>query len=62
MFGMIKDDRIYQVLLKYNFDLFRGDKNITEYMRGSITPEILELNDRGLIKAMEHTKVTVQPQ
>lgn len=30
---MIKDDRIYQVLLKYNFDLFRGDKNITEYMR-----------------------------
>ena len=25
---MIKDDRIYQVLLKYNFDLFRGDKNI----------------------------------
>lgn len=33
MCGMIKDDRIYQVLLKYNFDLFRGDKNITEYMR-----------------------------
>lgn len=62
VFGMIKDDRIYQVLLKYNFDLFRGDKNITEYMRGSIIPEILELNDRGLIKAMEHTKVTVQPQ
>ena len=31
--GMIKDDRIYQVLLKYNFDLFRGNKNITEYMR-----------------------------
>lgn len=31
--GMIKDDRIYQVLLKYNFDLFRGDKNIIEYMR-----------------------------
>ena len=59
---MIKDDRIYQVLLKYNFDLFRGDKNITEYMRGSIIPEILELHDRGLIKAMEHTKVTVQPQ
>jgi len=88
--GMIKDDRIYQVLLKYNFDLFRGDKNITEYMREHcnqfycdicdavkgdnsflgedfvnllkdelgelqdiclIIPEILELNDRGLIKA-----------
>lgn len=87
---MIKDDRIYQVLLKYNFDLFRGDKNITEYMREHcnqfycdicdavkgdnsflgedfvnllkdelgelqdiclIIPEILELNDRGLIKA-----------
>lgn len=31
--GMIKDDRIYQVLLKHNFDLFRGNKNITEYMR-----------------------------
>ena len=79
-----------QVLLKYNFDLFRGDKNITEYMREhcnqfycdicdalkggnsflgeefvnllngeleklqdicSIIPEILELNDKGLIKA-----------
>ena len=90
MCGMIKDDRIYQVLLKYNFDLFRGDKNITEYMREhcnqfycdicdalkggnsflgeefvnllngeleklqdicSIIPEILELNDKGLIKA-----------
>ena len=33
MCGMIKNDRIYQVLLKYNFDLFRGDKNIAEYMR-----------------------------
>lgn len=90
MCGMIKDDRIYQVLLKYNFDLFRGDKNITEYMREHcnqfycdicdavkgdnsflgedfvnllkdelgelhdiclIILEILELNDRGLIKA-----------
>lgn len=90
VYGMIKDDRIYQVLLKYNFDLFRGDKNITEYMREhcnqyycdildvvqgensfleegfvnllkgkleelqdicSIIPEILELNDSGLIKA-----------
>ena len=90
MCAMIKDDRIYQVLLKYNFDLFRGDKNITEYMREHcnqfycdicdavkgdnsflgedfvnllkdelvelqdiclIIPEILELNDRGLIKA-----------
>lgn len=29
VYGMIKDDRIYQVLQKYNFDLFRGDKNIT---------------------------------
>ena len=87
---MLKEDKIYQVLLKYNFDLFRGDKNIAEYMREhcnqfycdvsdalkgdnfflgeefvnllngeleelqkicSIIPEILELNDRGLIKA-----------
>lgn len=32
VYGMIKNDRIYQVLLKYNFDLFRGDKGITEYM------------------------------
>ena len=30
---MIKDDRIYQVLLKYKFDLFRGNKSIAEYMR-----------------------------
>ncbi len=90
IYGMIKDDRIYQVLLKYNFDLYRGNKNITEYMREhcnqfycdicdavkgentflgddfvnllkggleelhnicSAIPEILELNDRGLIKA-----------
>lgn len=29
---MIKDDRIYQTLLKYDFDLFRGEKNIAEYM------------------------------
>lgn len=38
---MIKDDRIYQVLLKYNFDL----------LICLIIPEILELNDRELIKA-----------
>lgn len=31
---MIKSDKLYQVLLKYNFDLFRGNKDITEYMRG----------------------------
>ena len=87
---MIKEDKIYQVLLKYNFDLFRGDNNIAEYMREHCNqfyfdicdavqgnnsflgddfvkllkdeltklrdicfdiPEILELNDRGLIKA-----------
>lgn len=29
---MIKDDRIYQVLLKHDFDLFRGEKGITEYI------------------------------
>lgn len=29
---MYKEDSLYQVLLKYNFDLFRGDKGITEYM------------------------------
>lgn len=33
VYEMIKDDTIYQVLLKYSFDLFRGDKNITEYMK-----------------------------
>jgi len=29
---MIKSDRIYQVLLNYDFDLFRGSKSITEYI------------------------------
>lgn len=29
---MIKSDSIYQVLLKYDFDLYRQDKGITEYM------------------------------
>ena len=29
---MFKDDIVYQVLLKYDFDLFRGKKGITEYM------------------------------
>ena len=87
---MVKDDKIYQVLLKYKFDLFRGNKNIAEYMREHLKqfycdiydavkgdnpflgkdfvnlltdklgeledictsiPEILELNDRGLVKA-----------
>lgn len=86
---MIKTDRIYQVLLKYNYDLFRGDKNLTEYMREhcnqyysdifdaingdnpflgedfviqlsdkidelrdfcNAIPEILEMNDLGLVK------------
>lgn len=30
---MYKNDSVYKILLKYNFDLFRGDKGITEYMR-----------------------------
>ncbi|MDO4811019.1 MAG: RES domain-containing protein [Eubacteriales bacterium] len=30
---MIKDDRIYQVLLRHDFDLFRGNKEISEYLR-----------------------------
>lgn len=29
---MIKDDCIYQTLLKYNFELFRGEKGIKEYL------------------------------
>lgn len=29
---MIKDDRIYQVLLRYDFDLSRGTNGITKYM------------------------------
>lgn len=28
-----KDDKIYQVLLSYNFNLFRDDKSISEYMK-----------------------------
>ena len=33
---MIKGDSIYQVLLKHDFDLFRGDKGIAEYMAGHL--------------------------
>lgn len=29
---MVKSDSIYQVLLKYDFDLFRGNKGIEEYL------------------------------
>lgn len=29
---MFKSDSLYQVLLKYNFDLFRGNKGIKDYM------------------------------
>ncbi len=29
---MVKDDAIYQVLLKHDFDLFRGDKGIADYL------------------------------
>lgn len=29
---MYKEDCLYKVLLKYNFELFRGNKGITEYM------------------------------
>ncbi len=87
---MIKDDQIYQVLLRYNFALFRGDKCIADYMREHCNqfysdicdavdgdnsflgvdfvnllkdklkelkevctsiPAILELNDKGYVKA-----------
>ena len=29
---MIKDDSLFQVLLKYNFDLMRGDKSMRDYL------------------------------
>lgn len=34
---MIKDDPIYQTLLKYDFDLFRGDKDITKYINDHLS-------------------------
>lgn len=34
---MIKNDMLYQVLLKYNFDLFRGSKSITDYITDHFT-------------------------
>ena len=34
---MYKEDDFYQVLLKYDFDLFRGDKGIAEYMEEHLT-------------------------
>ena len=33
---MYKNDSLYQVLLKYDFDLFRGNKGITEYMKAHL--------------------------
>lgn len=30
---MIKDDKIYQIILKNNFDLSRGEKSVAEYMQ-----------------------------
>ena len=40
---MFKDDRIYQVLLKYDFDLFRGKKSITEYIAEHIAEYYAEI-------------------
>lgn len=40
---MFKDDRIYQVLLKYDFDLFRGKKSIAEYMAEHIAEYYAEI-------------------
>ncbi len=30
---MIKDDKLYQILLKNNFDLYRGEKSVAEYIK-----------------------------
>ena len=40
---MIKDDRIYQVLLRYDFDLFRGKKGITEYITEHLSKYYAEI-------------------
>ena len=40
---MIKSDRIYQVLLKYNFDLFRGSKSMVEYISEHLTQYYTEI-------------------
>ena len=40
---MIKSDRIYQVLLKYNFDLFRGSKSMVEYISDHLAQYYTEI-------------------
>lgn len=40
---MIKSDRIYQVLLKYDFELFRGSKSIAEYITDHLTQYYSEM-------------------
>lgn len=40
---MIKSDRIYQVLLKYDFELFRGSKSMVEYISEHFTQYYTEI-------------------
>ena len=42
---MFKDDQIYQTLLKYNFDLFRGKETITEFITEHLTQYYVEIVD-----------------
>ena len=40
---MIKSDRVYQVLLNYDFNLFRGSKSIAEYLSEHLSQYYAEI-------------------
>ena len=42
---MIKDDKIYQILLKNNFDLYRGEKGVAEYMQQHLSQYYNEISN-----------------
>ena len=41
---MIKDDKIYQILLKNNFDLYRGEKSVAEYIQQHLSQYYNEIS------------------
>ena len=43
---MVKSDSIYQVLLKYDFDLFRGNKGIEEYLSEHLNQYFKDIVER----------------
>lgn len=42
---MIKDDKLYQILLKNNFDLYRGEKSVAEYMQQHLSQYYNEISN-----------------